>query len=838
MKQRITLEKNWQLSAPKTSAKNQKDWIDIPSMPMGVHEILHAKKMISDDFLIGEGESIKWVAEQDWTYRCTFNAPSHEGPTFLYFGELDIIVRVMLNGEEIAQAKDMYLPLRTDVSGKLKEKNTLELCFQSPYTYLKDHPIPDEWKGRVNPVKVLRKSTCEFNNYLGAQPYITLMGVFGEVCLELIDEAEILAVDTETLLSNGRHRGAVSVRVNCSKASCSQAGTPKPENIRAEAVLFDPKGKKIDSAELVFSRAKNGKTAQNNTAQGGLFVWEPELWRPRGYGSQPLYRLETKLYRATTGELLDSDSRSIGFREITMDSNFNVHVNGRKIRLWGSNMAPLDGKTHRWNGERAKILLDLAEMAHMNTLRIWGEGEPYDDEFYQECDKRGILVWQEFFCCNGMMPDWKEIEDLCVKEAEYQVTRLKHHPCIFMWCGGNEAFMQRDFDHPDEKVIGGELFTKKYAEVCARLDPGRFYLTNSPFGGSYANDPKEGDTHGYNMWWYVPGIEYPVACTELMRVSGPAVKSMTRWIPKDKLWDKGFVDALYPWKRREDMVPAAWSHRVANSLDIKTGPIHEFRDAETPYDLAFKYSAAHAKAFKLEIKRSRMGRPSFSENPRISNAHLIWKLFDTWPLIYTAIVDYYLEPFIPYYEAKRSYEPVMCCFDIRDSITLWLVNDSAEDSTGVIEYGIFTPRTNQFVKLKKMSAHMASGESGEITNLDEFGSFRTENILYARYTDKKHGIDYTAIDYVDIDRRLIFPEAELTLGIEGNILSISTNRFARCVELEGNDNGDEFGFYFEDNYFDLLPGVTKKIKIHGKHTSGNITAKAHYSPHKTHIKWE
>jgi hypothetical protein len=473
----------------------------------------------------------------------------------------------------------------------------------------------------------------------------------------------------------------------------------------------------------------------------------------------------------------------------------------------------------------------------MNTLRVWGEGEPYDDELYDECDRRGILVWQEFYGSYGMIPDGGEYQALCVKEAEYQVLRLKHHPCIFMWCGGNEVVLGRDFDHPGEEVIGLELYTKKYADVCSRLDPGRFYLVTSPYGGAYANDPKEGDTHGYEMWWYVPGMEYPVACTELMRVSGPAVKSVKRWFPEERLWDNDFVDATYPWKRQGDLMPKAWFHRVANSLDTKSGPVHEFRDADTPYELAFKYAAAHAKAFKTGIKRSRMGRPSYSGKPRISNAHLIWKLFDTWPLIYSGIIDYYLEPFIPYYEAKRSYEPVMCCFDIRDSITLWLVNDSNQDTSGIIEYGLFTPRTNKFLELRKVSAAMVSGESGEIASLDELGAFRSENILYARYTDTKHGIDYTTIDYVDIDRRLIFPEAKLTLAIAGNVLSVSSDQFARCVELEGNEKGDEFGFYFEDNYFDLLPGRTKKIRIQGRHQGGLISAKAHYSPHKTTIKW-
>jgi hypothetical protein len=98
-------------------------------------------------------------------------------------------------------------------------------------------------------------------------------------------------------------------------------------------------------------------------------------------------------------------------------------------------------------------------------------------------------------------------------------------------------------------------------------------------------------------------------------------------------------------------------------------------------------------------------------------------------------------------------------------------------------------------------------------------------------------VDYTNIDYVDTDRRLVFPEAKLTLAMEGNVLSVCSDTFARCVELEGNDSGDEFGFYFEDNYFDLLPGIIKKIPIHGHHQGGRISAKAHYSPRVSSVEW-
>jgi hypothetical protein len=55
--------------------------------------------------------------------------------------------------------------------------------------------------------------------------------------------------------------------------------------------------------------------------------------------------------------------------------------------------------------------------------------------------------------------------------------------------------------------------------------------------------------------------------------------------------------------------------------------------------------------------------------------------------------------------------------------------------------------------------------------------------------------------------------------------------------LTGDADGDASGWFFEDNYFDLLPGETKVVRILGQHAEGRITAKPWYSPHATQVEW-
>ena len=142
---------------------------------------------------------------------------------------------------------------------------------------------------------------------------------------------------------------------------------------------------------------------------------------------------------------------------------------------------------------------------------------------------------------------------------------------------------------------------------------------------------------------------------------------------------------------------------------------------------------------------------------------------------------------------------------------------------------------NAFIAQTQRIVAVEAGNSESVVRLDEFTQFERKLVLFAELYDVRNDIVITACDYTEIERRLVFPDAILTLSLHGDDLIVTTDKFARSIELSGEKDGNLFGFVFEDNFFDLLPGQVKKVKLLFNKAGVTITAKAHYSSHKTSI---
>ena len=782
-------------------------------MPRQVHEVLIDHGVIEDPCLPGgRTRECLWVAETDWVYRCTFSAAGAR-MSFLHFRGLDTFADVYLNGEAIGSHNDAFLPLIVDVSGRIQAENELIIHFHSPHAHIAKLDMPEAWQGRIQPHRLVRKHHHDFGDYLGAKPYFTNVGVYDSIFLEQADRIVIREVDITQRMDIDHVGATVGIRIK---------GEGDPVGLVINVSLKHPDGSEGVTATAELEGTGNGSWA----CASELKVAEPELWWPRGHGAQPMYALDLTVYKGE--EVCGSASRPIGFRSVHIDERLRCTVNGRAIKLWGGNLAPITGWTHRWIPERALSVLDRAELCNMKCLRIWGGGERYDDRLYDEADRRGILLWQDFFNEYGSCPDSEDYLRLCGLEAEYQVGRLKHHPSILMWCGGNEGHMGRDFSFGGEELIGQELFEKVYPDVCRRLDPDRYYHINSPYGGAFANDPSEGDNHNYTTTWFVPGVEYPVFTTENMRVSAAPNRSMVRYLGADQVWPEGYDGRMtkgtdLPW-------PASWEARTSGNSLRKIPAIERYYDPIDGESLIYNFGAAHGEYLRSTVEAHRRGRSSDSgSSERISQGHLVWKLNATWPHLYSNIIDYYFEPYIPFYALKRAYEPILLSFDIADHIHLWLVNDTPFDLAGTYRIVLFDMRGNRIVDEMSGAAQATAGESVVLTSLDSFGQFDKEHILFAEFTDSNGRKRARSVDYLAIERYLRFPEAELKIEVEDGAIHISTGAFARSVELSGSNEGDEFGWIFEDNYFDLMPWERKTVRVSTEQKHGVIKAKSRYS---------
>ena len=195
-------------------------------------------------------------------------------------------------------------------------------------------------------------------------------------------------------------------------------------------------------------------------------------------------------------------------------TSFTFVVNGRPIFVKGVNWIPDDAFPHRVDRARYADRLAQAEEAGVNLLRVWGGGIFEADDFYAECDERGLMVWQDFLFACAAYSEEEPLRSEVIAEARDNVTRLMPHPSLVLWNGCNEniwGFADWDWEpRLDGKTWGMGYYTDVLPGIVAELDPGRPYSAGSPWSLStdhHPNDPAHGTMHIWDVW---NQVDYPV----------------------------------------------------------------------------------------------------------------------------------------------------------------------------------------------------------------------------------------------------------------------------------------------------------------------------------------
>ena len=359
-----------------------------------------------------------------------------------------------------------------------------------------------------------------------------------------------------------------------------------------------------------------------------LHMQQPKLWWPNGYGPQNLYSLHLDF--DIDGKSSDTQDVSFGVRKITYtvpdSDNLTISVNGVRVFIRGGNWG-LDEAMKRIPRERLEAQIRMHQLANLNMIRNW-VGQSTNEDFYELCDKYGILLWDEFFQPNPSDgPDPADIPTYLANVRD-KILRFRNHPSIAVWCARNEGYPPKEIDDELRKLM-------------AELEPTRLYQPSSTAGrGVHSGGPYH---------WRTPREFYNVDApfkTETGSVSVPTLESIHGMMP-EKDWETITDD----WAEHDFAKGASGSDTYPAMIAARYGKIANLSDFVRKSQLA-NYEAFRA---MYEGRNAQMFHPTTGVLTWMSNPaqpSFVWQLY-----------HYDLEPNSSLFAVKKASELVHIQFN-------------------------------------------------------------------------------------------------------------------------------------------------------------------------------
>jgi beta-mannosidase len=398
-----------------------------------------------------------------------------------------------------------------------------------------------------------------------------------------------------------------------------------------------------------------------------LVVEHPRLWWPRGRGEANLYDVTVRLFK--NGEEIDRAEFRHGIRTVELErtsvtdqagnGEFCFIVNGDKTFIHGTNWVPADAY-HSRDLERIPRMLELAQECNCNMIRCWGGNVYENDLFYDLCDEKGILVWQDFAMGCAVYPQDEGFGRVLANEAGAVVKRLRQHACIALWAGDNEVdqvpswYGEYGFD-PNSNVLTRVVLPR----VLQQEDPRRPYLPSSPFIDEVAFRLGEKFIPEQHLWGprdYFKSDYYRNSLCHFASEIGyhgcPSPVSIRKFISPEKLWPNDNQEWLL-----HSTAPVPGAGFGEGRIELMNNQIREMfgtvPDNLEDYAFASQCVQAEAKKYFIELFRTMKWRRT---------GILWWNLIDGWPQFSDAVVDYYFEKKLAFDYIKRVQQPLIVAF--------------------------------------------------------------------------------------------------------------------------------------------------------------------------------
>lgn len=808
----IQLTENWQMRQADTEK-----WI--PSVVPGfVHSDLLRNKLILEPYFRTNEKDLQWIDKKNWEYKSVFDVSENQiknSNLELVFKGLDTYATVYLNNQKVLEADNMFREWTVDAKPYLKKgKNELRIYFHSPINKGLEllrtngftlHAANDQAvNGGLDKSELvspfIRKAPYHFGWDWG--PRFVTSGIWQPVHLRVWNKVKMndFYVEQKSLTNElAQLNGQIEIQSTTSG--------------NAKLAIF------VNDKEFAFQSIT--LTAGTNKFQIPFEIKNPKRWWSNGLGDAYLYSISAKI---TSDKSTDNINRQIGLRTLKLvqqaDSaghSFYFELNGVPVFAKGENHIPNDMFLDKVTKDVYDWEIETVVKSNLNMIRVWGGGVYENDYFYELCDKNGILVWQDFMFACSMYPGNEWFLNSISKETEYQVKRLRNHPSIALWCGNNEIDVAWQNFNPN----GDWGWKKAYNEVQKKqvwqaydtifnhilpasvksLSANTAYWQSSPSSivpQQHANDKNpNGDVHYWGVWWGKhPFEKYAENIGRFMSEYGfqsfPELETVRKYaLPEDY-----------------DIESEVMRHHQRSSIGNVT--IKEYMDMYYRKPLNFEKflyvgQVLQAYGIRYAIEAHRRAMP-------YNMGSLVWQINDCWPVASWSSCDYYKRWKALQYEIKRSFEPVaITAFEQNENTEVTIISDKLQAINGTLEMKL-VDFSGKILAAKSQSVILKSNTSTKVFAVKTANLTSNPSGNYWLLTlTNGNGIIAQKVHFFTQPKNFQLTKPTIVSKIEKMsdkwIITLKTNTLAKDVYL--NFEGDE-GF-FEDNYFDLLPGKTKTV---------------------------
>lgn len=756
-------------------------------VPGTVHTDLLAAGVIEPPELADNEPDSAWIGRSEWRYATTVSPTWAEGDSVtIEFAGIDTVAGILVDGRPVRSVENMHRRVAVDVTEVCRDGSfELAVEFVAQMTeaerraaLLGDFPNPYEV-----PYNTLRKMACNFGWDWG--PTLVTAGLWRPVTVAVWRCARLAEVVPRVTIDGDD--GVVELAIELERA----------DTAALEVAVV------VDGTEHRFPVPS---TATRLDAV--VRVPAVERWWPVDLGGQRRYPVSVTLL-TETGAALDRWERSVGFRTVELDtsedaegSRFTLRVNGTEVFVRGANWIPDDCFPHRVTADRYAAGVADAVEANMNLLRVWGGGIYESDDFYDACDRTGVLVWQDFlFACAAYAEDDATAAEVAA-EARDNVRRLAHHPSLVLWNGNNEN-IEGFWDWGWAERLGGRPWGRRYYEhdlpaIVAAEDGTRPYWPGSPFSGDWErhpSDPDHGTCHLWKVWNELDYTEYRRSVPRFAAeygFQGPAQFATLR-------------DGLGEHELRTDSGVLARHQKAADGEEKLARSIRaRFPEPVSFDDWHFVTQVNQARALSLAIGHLRAHRARCSGS-------VIWQLNDIWPAVSWALVDSGGRRKPAWYAVRDAYRPRVLTLEPGNGLRAVLVNDAAEPWSTTLEL-VRQTFAGEVLGQFRIPVLCPAGSSVDVVVPLELVHGYVASELVAARAD-----DLSAAWFDAPDRELALAPAELGVTWEENERGLGIEFTARTTVRDLMIAPDRLGFGIGSGtpYGTLLPGDTLAVEVLG-----------------------